>query len=85
LPTLTVNDIWIIMIKDTKTLNKFEDDLIRHGRELSLVDKFNLLDAMWKEGVSLGVLPPKEPLEGLDVDIRIAKVLNSCLRNSSSR
>jgi len=26
---------------------------------------------MWKEGVSLGVLPPKDPLEGIDVDIKI--------------
>jgi len=22
---------------------------------------------MWKEGVNLGVLPPKDPLEGIDV------------------
>jgi hypothetical protein len=30
---------------------------------------------MWNEGVNLGVLPPKDPLEEIDVDIRIAKVL----------
>ena len=31
----------------------------------------------------LGVLPLKEPLDGIDVDIRIAKALNSCLKKSS--
>jgi len=38
---------------------------------------------MWNEGVMLGVLPPKNPLEGIEVDIKVAKVLNSCLKKSS--
>jgi hypothetical protein len=31
---------------------------------------------MWKEGVQLGVLPMKDPLDGIEVDIRIASILN---------
>jgi hypothetical protein len=31
----------------------------------------------------LGVLPPKDTMEGIDVDIRMAQVLNSCLAESS--
>jgi len=38
---------------------------------------------MWNEGAKLGVLPTKEPLEGIEVDIKIAKALNSCLKKSS--
>jgi hypothetical protein len=37
---------------------------------------------MWKEGVRLGVLPPKDELEGIEVDIKVAAVLNSCLKKS---
>lgn len=42
-----------------------------------------LLTAMWQEGVTLGILPPSDPWEGIDVDIRIAGILNSCLTKSS--
>ncbi|MBI5810493.1 MAG: hypothetical protein HZB21_04810 [Deltaproteobacteria bacterium] len=38
---------------------------------------------MWNEGVSLGVLPPKDPLEGIEVAIKVAMVLNSCSSSSS--
>jgi hypothetical protein len=31
---------------------------------------------MWREGMALGVLPLKDPLEGIEVDIRIARMLN---------
>jgi len=34
---------------------------------------------MWEEGISLGVLPPKHPLEGIEVDIKIARIIN-CLK-----
>ena len=37
---------------------------------------------MWNEGLKFGVLPSKDPLEGIDVAIRIAKVLNSCSKKS---
>jgi hypothetical protein len=32
---------------------------------------------MWNQELSLGVLPPKEPLEGIETDIKISAVLNS--------
>ncbi len=34
---------------------------------------------MWELGMSLGVLPPNDPLEGIEVDIRVAEILN-CLK-----
>ncbi len=42
-----------------------------------------LFTAMWKEARALDALPSEDPLEGIAVDIKIAKVLNSCLKNSS--
>ncbi|MGQ9843665.1 MAG: hypothetical protein ACUVRK_08875 [Spirochaetota bacterium] len=38
-----------------------------------------LLGGMWEMGVTLGVLPPQDPWEGIDVDIKVARILN-CLK-----
>ncbi|HDZ61849.1 MAG TPA: hypothetical protein ENH40_01730 [Nitrospirae bacterium] len=71
------------MIKNPEILKKFEDSLIRNEGKVPFNQSIRLFTSMWNEGVRLGVLPPKEPLEGIEVDIRIAKVLNSCLKKSS--
>jgi len=71
------------MIKNPDVLRKFEDSFLRNGGKLSYEQSLKIFTAMWKEAVNLGILPPKAPLEGIEVDIRIAKVLNSCLKNSS--
>lgn len=71
------------MIKNPAIVKKFEDDFLRNGEPLSNVQAWRLFDSMWKEAAALGLFPPKEPLEGIDVDIKIAKVLHSCLKKSS--
>ena len=70
------------MIKNAYILRKFEDDLIRSETKRSAEQSLQLVTAMWKEGVVLGVLPPSDPWEGIDVDVRIARILNSCLTKS---
>jgi hypothetical protein len=67
------------MIKDASILRKFEDDLIRSETKRPAEQSLELLTAMWKEGVVLGILPPSDLWEGIDVDVRIARILNSCL------
>ncbi len=67
------------MIKNGKILKRFEDDLISQQR-FSIEEAFNIVESLWHEGVSLGVLPPKNPMDGIEVDIKIAKALNSCLK-----
>jgi hypothetical protein len=71
------------MITDQEVLRKFEDDLISKEGKINHDQSLNLFTSMWKEGILLGVLPPKDTMEGIDVDIRIAQVLNSCLTESS--
>jgi hypothetical protein len=51
-------------------------------QRLSYKQSLQIFESMWNEGIKLGVLPPKEPLDGIDVDIRIAKIINSCLKKS---
>ncbi len=69
------------MIRDEETLRRFEEDLIKREPQPTFREALQLLDAMWQEGVSLGVLPLSDPLDGIAVDIELARVLN-CLKNS---
>jgi hypothetical protein len=70
------------MIKNSASLKKFEDEFIKTSGPLAFNKAIRLFTAMWKEAVTLGVFPPKDPLEGIEVDINIAKILNSCSKKS---
>ena len=67
------------MIKDAEILGKFERDFVSDQGRLSYAQSRKLFTAMWEEGVTLGVFPPAEPLTGVDVDIQMARILNTCL------
>jgi len=69
------------MIRKPASLKKFEDDVHRNEKR-SFDQSLRIFTALWNEAVLLGVLPPKDPLEGIEVDIRIAKVLHSCSKKS---
>jgi hypothetical protein len=73
------------MIKHPEVLEEFEDNFIRDDGKLSFNSAIRLFTYMWNEAFNLGVFPPKDPWEGIKVDIRIAKTLNSCLKKSSPR
>ncbi|MBE0426530.1 MAG: hypothetical protein IBX72_07770 [Nitrospirae bacterium] len=70
------------MIKNVHLIENMEKKFISEQR-LSYKQSLQIFESMWNEGVKLGVLPPGEPSEGIEVDIKIAKVLNSCLKKSS--
>lgn len=67
------------MIKDPEMLRKFECDFIGGQGRIPYEQSRKLFAAMWKEGVTLGVFPPADPLAGVEVDIRMARILNTCL------
>lgn len=69
------------MIKDTELFRKFEKELIKKEK-LDLKKKFAIISALYKEAVYLGSFPLKNPLEGLEIDIKIAKVVNSVSETS---
>jgi hypothetical protein len=64
------------MIKNSKKLYSFEDQFIRRQPQ-NLKKNWKLLEAMYREASALGAFPPRDPLDGLDLDIRIAKAINS--------
>jgi len=69
------------MIKDKKYLQEFEKEIIR-SKKADFANNIRIVEALYKEAVSLGVFPLKDPLEGIEVDIKIAKVINSVSETS---
>jgi hypothetical protein len=69
------------MIKDKKYLLEFEKEIIR-SKKADIANNIRIVEALYKEAVSLGVFPLKNPLEGIEVDIKIAKVINSVSETS---
>jgi hypothetical protein len=67
------------MIRHPEILRKFEDDLLHDQGPMPYDRARRLFAGMWREGVLLGALPPADPMEGIDVDIRVAGILNTCL------
>jgi hypothetical protein len=55
---------------------------IERKERLDISKRFRIVEALYEEAVALGTLPLKDPLEGLEVDIRIAKVINHVPKTS---
>lgn len=59
------------MLRRTPLLEAFE---LRQRREpLTLEEKFRLYDGLFAEALQLGVLPSRNPLDGIEEDIRRVK------------
>jgi hypothetical protein len=65
-----------IMIKDAATLDRFEREL-RRLQKPDLAKNFKIVEALYDEAVAVGAIPLKDPLDGIEVDIKIAKAVNS--------
>ena len=70
------------MIKDAKYFEEWENQLIA-AEPPDYQRNLRIFEAMLEEARLLGVWPPRDPLEGIEVDIRIARILNSCSKKSS--
>ena len=64
------------MIKNRDKLQKFENELARK-ENVDVLRNFRLIDAMYKEAVVLNAFPMRDALSGIEIDIKIAKVINS--------
>ncbi|MBL7661853.1 hypothetical protein JNK13_03770 [bacterium] len=65
-----------LMIKNPQMLEQFERDLISQT-PVDLAQNFQLINSMYELAHALGVFPLKNPLEGIEDDIALAKALNS--------
>jgi len=64
------------MIKNPDILKTLEKNMIR-SEKIDIQKNFRIFEAMYTEAVALGVFPLKDPLEGIEIDIKIAKAVNS--------
>lgn len=64
------------MIKDPKSWKEFETSLTKREKP-DYKRNLKIFEELVKHAKSMKVFPPKNPLEGIEADIRIAKFLNS--------
>jgi transcriptional regulator with XRE-family HTH domain len=78
-PPVVAKAIYRVKSKDLRKrseLLKFELDFLRKEK-VDIVRNFHIVEALYKEAVTLGIIPLKNPLDGIEVDLKIAKVVNS--------
>jgi len=63
------------VVNNTDKLQAFEAARIR-AEKVDVEQNFRILDALYEEAVMLGAFTPADPLEGIEVKIRIAKAIN---------
>lgn len=64
------------MIRNPKLLEEVEREDLKKEKT-DYLKSLRIFESLWNEGVNLGVLPLKNPLEDIDTDIKIACILNS--------
>lgn len=65
------------MIKNPDYLKKFEHDLIAQST-LTHDQALAIVESLREEASGLGLFPPQNLLEGIETDIRVARIVNSC-------
>jgi hypothetical protein len=63
------------MLKRNSLLEAFEREQMQNSKP-DFFKNLRIFEALYQEAKQVGVLPLKDPLEGIDVDIRLAQVLN---------
>ena len=64
------------MIKNKILLKQFEQELVKKSKP-DYHQNMEIFEGMYKEAVYLKAIPMIDPLEGIQVDIKIARVINS--------
>jgi hypothetical protein len=64
------------VILNCKKWKLFENNL-KKREKVNISNNFKIINALYKEAIELKILPMKNPLEGLDIKIKIAKVVNN--------
>jgi hypothetical protein len=64
------------MLRRTPRLDELERKLIA-GEPADYHRGLAIYEALWREAVQLGVLPSKDPLEGLEAKVRFVKALHA--------
>lgn len=63
------------MVKNPEILKDFEEEYIKNDKR-TFEERLKSYRELYKHAVSLGVLPSKNPLEGIETKIKVAKIIN---------
>jgi len=69
------------MIKSPEKWQKWEAEW-QKNTPIDIEENFEILTRLIEQAKLLGKWPPESPLEGIEVDIKIAKVMNTYVENS---
>ncbi len=67
------------MVKNGEAVHRLEKSMIRREKP-DYSKNIRLVEAMYEEAVELGAFPPQDKLSGIDIDIKIARAINSVSR-----
>ncbi len=69
------------MIANPKKLQEFERKLLKKGK-IDIMENFRIVEALYREAIALRAIPLKDPLDGLEIDIKIARIVNSVSKST---
>ena len=69
------------MVKNGDLLGEFEKQW-QSSHPVDYQKNRKIFDSLWQEAIHLGIIPFQKPLEGIETDIELARILNSCSKNS---
>ena len=72
------------MIKDVAYWRAWEDEYLRK-EPVDYARNVALIESMYEHARKLGVFPPADPLEGIEVKIRLAQALNAPTNSGTNR
>jgi len=64
------------MIKNKSKLEKFYRKLIEE-EDISYFEALSIYEMLYKEALSLGVINSENILDGLDIDLKVARTINT--------
>ncbi len=64
------------MIVNTAVFEKFEREQIKKTKP-DYFKSLRIFEALWKEAENIGALPLKNPLDDMEADFKMARILNS--------
>lgn len=63
------------MVRNEKLLRRWEAEWLK-SQPSNYLENLRIFEALYQEAVALGVLPLKDPLEGFELKIQLAKNLH---------
>ncbi|MBU1298560.1 MAG: hypothetical protein KJ963_00765 [Bacteroidetes bacterium] len=64
------------MLTNPKIFEEFEKNLLK-SEQVDYFKNLSIFEEMLKEVIYLNILPLKNPLDGIETDIKIARILNN--------